>query len=193
MATALDDPPPSAWVSRFLPGVPDSGRVLDVACGSGRHLRLALAAGHPVTGIDRTLERVADLAGGTDVELLEADLEAAPAGASGWPLRDRTFAGVVVTNYLWRPILPDIVEAVARDGLLIYETFGVGHERFGRPRNPEHLLRAGELLDAVRPALTVVAYEHGRVGGGEHGRDRIVQRIAACGPEHPWSRTGFSR
>ena len=126
-------------------------------------------------GVDRDLSAVADLAQADDVELVEADLE----GGAPWPLGDRQFAGVVVTNYLWRPLLPTIVAAVGPDGWLLYETFAHGNERYGRPRNPEFLLRADELLEAVGGRLTVVAYEHGTV---ERPQRAVVQRIAAVRP-----------
>lgn len=102
------------------------------------------------------------------------------------PFAAHTFGLVVVTNYLWRPILPDIVAAVARDGLLVYETFAAGHERYGRPDNPDFLLRPGELIDAVSRRLTPLAYEHVKLAEP----DRIVQRICAAGPLHPWCRDG---
>lgn len=174
-------PTPSAWVRRFLPGVRKGGDILDVACGAGRHLRLALEQGYRVTGIDKDVSRAEDLAERSDVSLIEADLES----GNRFPLRDLRYDGVIVTNYLWRPILPDIVGCVADDGVLIYETFALGHERHGRPSSPEFLLRNNELLEAVLPRLTVVAYEHG-LRQGTH--PKIVQRIAACGPEHDWAR-----
>ncbi len=171
---------PSTWVTRFLPGIAPGGHVLDVACGGGRHLRLALTQGYRVTGIDRNLGGVADLAGRPDVTLIEADLE----DGSPFPLGGQRFDGVVVANYLWRPILGDIVAAVADDGLLIYETFAVGHERHGKPMNPDFLLRSNELLRAALPDLVVVAYEHGVFEGEQ---PKTVQRIAACGPRHSWA------
>lgn len=179
-APAQQMPEPSAWVARFLPGVKRGGHVLDVACGSGRHVRLALAQGCRVTGIDRDISRALPLADNPALTLIEADLEA----GSPFPLRGERFDGVIVTNYLWRPILPDIVSCVAADGVLIYETFAQGHERRGRPCNPDYLLRPDELVEAVRPGLTVICYEHG-ITAGE--RPKIVQRIAACGPGHPWA------
>lgn len=169
---------PSPWVARFLSGVAAGGTVLDVACGGGRNLRAALAAGYQVVGMDRVLTGVADLAGHPGVWLVASDLE----DGSPFPLAGERYAGVIVTNYLWRPILPDIVAAVADDGLLIYETFAVGQEQLGRPQNPDFLLRPGELLGAVAARLTPVCYEHGRLGEPE----RLVQRIAAVGPAHPW-------
>jgi SAM-dependent methyltransferase len=190
MNTAQDDekhkhgsPDPAAWVRRFLPGVRNGGDILDVACGAGRHLRLALEQGYRVTGIDRDVSKVEDLAERSDVSLIEADLES----GNRFPLRDLRYDGVIVTNYLWRPILPDIVGCVADDGVLIYETFALGHERHGRPSSPEFLLRNNELLEAVLPRLTVVAYENG-LRQGTH--PKIVQRIAACGLKHEWAGSG---
>lgn len=171
---------PSAWVKRFIAGVAAGGEVLDLACGGGRHLRLAQALGHPVVGVDRDLEGVGDLAGRPGVELVTADLER----PGPWPLAGRSFAGVIVTNYLWRPILAAIVGTVSADGLLIYETFASGNERFGKPSNPDFLLEPGELVEAVAGKLTVIAYEHATAGDPR----RVVARIAAVGPSHPWRR-----
>lgn len=167
---------PSPWVVRFLAGVRPGGAVLDVACGGGRHMRAALDAGHPVTGIDRDLSALSVCAGNPRVRLIEADLEA----GRPFPAAGERFAGVVVTNYLWRPILPDIVAAVADDGVLIYETFALGNQ--GRPSRPEFLLKPGELVEAVAGRLTVMAFEHVRRGEPY----RVVQRIAAVGGRHPW-------
>jgi SAM-dependent methyltransferase len=149
---------PSPAIARWAAHVPAGGAVLDVAAGGGRHTRLFLQRGHAVTAVDRDLAGLRDEADAR-LELVQADLEGAP-----WPFAGRTFAGVVVCNYLWRPLLPALVAAVAPGGALLYETFAVGHERFGRPRNPDFLLRPGELLDAVRGALGVLEYEHGVVG-----------------------------
>ena len=146
---------PSPWVLRFAGRVPEAGPVLDLACGRGRHARLFLARGHPVTAIDRDSSGIADLADAPGLEVLEADLE----DGSPFPLAGRRFAGVVVANYLYRPLLPALVAAVAPDGVLIYETFGRGNEKFGRPRNRNFLAQPGELLEAVRSHLRVVAYE----------------------------------
>jgi SAM-dependent methyltransferase len=169
---------PSPWVERFLPGVRFGGRILDVACGGGRHLRLALRRGYHVIGVDRDLESVEDLRGRNGVELVRADLE----HGQPFPFAGELFDGVIVTNYLWRPIIPDIVAAVAPAGLLIYETFAVGNERFGRPSNTDFLLRPTELIEAVRPRLVPIAYEHVTLSAPP----RNVQRIAAVGPDHEW-------
>jgi SAM-dependent methyltransferase len=161
----------SSWVRRFAPLVPSGATVLDIACGSGRHSRLFLDRSARVTCIDRDLSRVADLAG--RAELIAADLE------TGQPfaLAGRGFAAVIVTNYLWRPLMPALVAAVASGGLLLYETFAVGNERYGKPSNPAHLLRPGELLDVVKGELEIVAYETG-IAPTKHG-SAAVQRICA--------------
>jgi SAM-dependent methyltransferase len=163
---------PSPWVVRFGPGVPADGPVLDVACGGGRHTRWFLERGHHVTAVDRDLAGVADLVGAERAELVEHDLE----DGSPWPFADRTFGAVVVTNYLWRPILADVVRSVGSGGWLLYESFAVGNERYGRPTNPDFLLRPGELLEAVHGAFRVVGYEDVIV---DQPRPAAVQRIAA--------------
>lgn len=174
MSASADIPEPSPWVRRFAAAIAPGATALDLACGSGRHARLLLAAGHPVLLVDRDLSRVADLRGRPDATFLEADLEGAP-----WPLHGQRFGAAIVTNYLWRPILPRIVETVAPGGLLLYETFALGNERFGRPRNPDHLLRPGELVETVRGRLDILAY--GQVTLGPP-RPAVVQHIAARRP-----------
>ncbi|MDF2094678.1 class I SAM-dependent methyltransferase [Aquibaculum arenosum] len=176
MATSKDHAPglprPSAWVCRFAPLIPPGGAVLDLACGSGRHLRLLRAMGHPVTGVDRDISPLADLAHLPDVEMIEADLE----NGSPFPLEGRRFDCVIVTNYLHRPLLPRLPDLLSSGGLLLYETFAQGNERFGRPSNPNFLLAPGELLEAVRQQLQVVAYEQGEVWEPKRA---MVQRLAA--------------
>ena len=167
---------PSAWVRRFAPLVPAAGAVLDLASGGGRHSRLLLEAGHPVTAVDIAVSGLADLAARDRLEVVEADLE----DGRPFPLAGRRFAGVVVTNYLYRPLLPALVDAVAPGGLLIYETFARGNERFGRPSNPDFLLAPGELLEAVRGRLRVLAYEDLVV---EEPKPAAVQRICAQAPD----------
>jgi SAM-dependent methyltransferase len=158
---------PSNWIVRFADLVPPGGTVLDLACGRGRHLRWFAQRGHPVLGVDRDGEALATLQG--VAETLQADIENGP-----WPLAGRQFAGVVVTNYLWRPLFPRILEAVAPGGVLLYETFAQGNETVGKPSRPDFLLAPGELLRACT-GLRVVAYEDGFLP--QPGR--FVQRIAA--------------
>ena len=163
---------PSPWVRRFAGLVPDGGLVLDVACGGGRHTHLFLGLGHPVLALDRDLSRLGDLAGTAGLETVEADLE----DGSPWPLGGRRFAGIVVTNYLYRPILRALADALAPGGVLIYETFAAGNQRYGKPSNPDHLLRPGELLETVSGRLRVVAYENGII---ETPRQAAIQRVCA--------------
>jgi hypothetical protein len=166
---------PSAWVRRFADRIPARGPVLDLAAGGGRHTRFLLGRGHPVVAVDRDVTGLADLQADPAVTILAVDLE----DGRPWPLGDRRFAGVVVTNYLHRPLLPAIVAAVAAGGCLIYETFAAGNERFGKPSNPDFLLRPGELLEAVRGRLTVLAYENLEVS---EPRAAVVQRLVAVAP-----------
>ena len=163
----------SEWIVRFAALVPPAGRVLDVAAGSGRHTRFFLDRGHPVTAVDRDTSGLADLKDDPAFESLEFDLET----GAPWPLPGRQFEAVVVTNYLHRPSPPRHRRRRRRHGgVLLYETFARGQERFGRPQNPDFLLTPGELLDAARPALQVIAYEDLILDGPS---PRAVQRIAA--------------
>lgn len=161
---------PSAWIVRWSHLVPPGGAVLDLACGRGRHMRWFAGRGHPVVGVDRDAEALATLAGVG--ETLQADIEHGP-----WPLAGRKFAAVVVTNYLWRPLLPRILESVAPGGVLLHETFAQGNETVGKPSRPEFLLAPGELLTAYA-GLRVVAFEDGFLPDP----DRFVQRIACSRP-----------
>jgi hypothetical protein len=144
-------------------------------------VRLALQRGLTVTAVDQDTSRLGTLAGHHDAEVVTADLE----DGSPFPLAGRKFGGVIVTNYLWRPILPAICAAVAPDGVLIYETFAIGHERLGgRPSHPDFLLRPNELADAaIAAGLAIIAFEQARE---DQPRPRVVQRIAATGRDHQW-------
>ena len=159
---------PSAWVRRFTPLLKPGSRVLDVACGGGRHLQWLAAQGHAVTGVDRDGEALAQArAAVRGAELLQADIEGGP-----WPLAGRRFDAIVVTNYLWRPLLPVLLAALDDGGLYLHETFADGHQHIGRPTRPDFLLQRGELL-RVCAGLRVIAFEDG------HEPARCVQRIVA--------------
>lgn len=157
----------SPWIQRFTPLLRQGGTALDLACGGGRHVRWLLRHGLEVVAVDRDAAAVAPLKGLARVVV--ADVENGP-----WPLPDERFDAIVVTNYLWRPLLPRLVDSLAEGGVLLYETFAVGQESVGRPANPDFLLRPGELLEAAR-GLRVVAYEDGFLDAPP----RFVQRIAA--------------
>jgi SAM-dependent methyltransferase len=162
---------PSAWVSRWAHLLPAGGRVLDVACGLGRHAYWLHQRGHRLTAVDRSPEAIANLAplAAAGAEIVQADIEGGP-----WPFESRQFDAVVVTNYLWRPLLPRIADAVAPGGVLLYETFAQGNETVGKPSRADFLLAPGELLRAFA-SLRVVAFED----GFEDAPPRFVQRIAA--------------
>jgi SAM-dependent methyltransferase len=171
--------PPSSWIARHAILIPKPGPVLDLAAGGGRHTRYFKGLGYAVVAVDRDVSRLADLLGDAQIDVMEADLE----GGAPWPLEDRRFAGIIVTNYLHRPLLPKIAAALQPDGVLIYETFGVGNEKFGKPSNPDFLLKPGELLDFARAeGLLVRAYECGEVA---EPRPAVLQRIAAVKDRHP--------
>lgn len=161
----------SPWVARFAPLIPAEGRVLDLACGRGRHSTLLAGLGYSVEAVDRDAEAVASFDGLPRIHTRVADLEGGP-----WPYHTEVFDGVVVTNYLYRPQLPALLKLVAPQGVLIYETFMVGNERFGKPSNPAFLLRPGELLELVRNRFAVTAFEQGEVSVP---RPAVIQRICA--------------
>lgn len=164
---------PSAWVVRWSHLIPPGASVLDVACGSGRHVRWFQSRGCRVTGVDRDRRAVEPLQGIANIVV--ADLE-----AGAWPFAEGTFFdAVVVTNYLWRPLLRALVRSVAPGGVLLYETFALGQQTIGRPANVEFLLRPGELLEAAG-GLRVVAFEDGFVDAAPADPARFVQRIVAA-------------
>lgn len=165
--------PPSPWVVRWAELFAPRSRVLDLACGAGRHARLLASLGHRVLAVDRDAPALALLSGVPGVETRCLDLE-----ASAWPLAGEVCDGAVVTRYLHRPGLPGLLATVRPGGVLIYETYAAGHERYGRPANPDFLLRRGELLEWLG-GWTVVAYEDWRI---DDPRPALVQRIAAIRP-----------
>ena len=169
---------PSPWVCRFTHLIREGGRAADVACGPGRHARHLRSCGLSVVAIDRDAGALAGLRGLDRIETVTADLEAGP-----WPFPPGTFDAVVVTNYLWRPLIPHLVAALCEGGVLIYETFALGNERYGRPANPDFLLRRNELLERVMPRLQLVAFEQGVVW---HPKPAVMQRICAVRATEDW-------
>lgn len=175
---------PSPWIVRWSHLLRGGCTVLDVGCGSGRHLKWFAQRGHAVTGVDKDIAQVEE--GILGIQLVQADIE-----STSWPLLDqdvpRQFGAVVITNYLWRPLLPVVLQSIAPGGVLLYETFAVGNEQWGRPTRPDFLLREGELLQTCE-GMYIVAYENGKL----EQPARAVQRIAAVrkipsngSPGHP--------
>lgn len=162
---------PSAWVARFAALVPAGGRVLDLACGGGRHARLFAERGCTVLAVDRDAKAIAALRGVAGIEAVEMDLE-----REAWPLAGRVFDAVVVTNYLHRTHFEAMLGCVRPGGVLIYETFMMGNERFGKPSSPAFLLVPGELLQRVAGRFAVVAFEQGET---DVPRPAMVQRLCA--------------
>lgn len=169
---------PSRWIARFAALIAPGARVLDLACGHGRHSRFFAARRCEVVAIDRDAQALAMLAGLARVTTMAADLE-----RGDWPLAGERFDAIVVANYLHRPLLPLLLDALAGDGTLLYETFASGNEAYGRPANPDFLLAQDELLSVARERLTVIAFEQGLVSGA---RLAVVQRVAAVGRDRRW-------
>lgn len=168
---------PSAWIVRFAALIRPGATVCDLACGYGRHALFLESLGLRVTALDRDAEALSGLRGRAGIEVVGADLE-----AGAWPLPGRRFDGIVVANYLHRPLFPRLIEALNEGGVLIYETFMLGNARFGRPSNPDFLLRPGELLEAFGAALQVVAFEQGEVA---LPKPAVVQRLCAVKGAQP--------
>ncbi len=163
---------PSPWVTRWAHLLPAGARALDVASGAGRHSHYLAARGCQVTALDRDGAALAHLQGVESIQTIQADIENAP-----WPLARQTFDAIIVTNYLWRALLPTLVASLAPSGVLIYETFATGNETVGKPSRPDFLLQTGELL-RVCEGLRVVAFEDGFLPSPA----RFVQRIVAIRP-----------
>mgnify|MGYP001812358056 CR=1 FL=1 len=167
----------SAWIERFATLVPPGARVLDIAAGHGRHSRFFLARGCQVTAADIDTSNLSDIATRADCKVMEVDLE-----AGNWPFSKTRFDAIVVTNYLHRPHFPLLINNLAANGVLLYDSFAAGNERFGRPRNPDFLLQPGELLRAFVPPLQVVAYEN---GVEQEPRPAVRQRLCALRSDAP--------
>ncbi len=163
---------PSDWVLRWAHLVRPGGRVLDLACGTGRHARFFAERGHEVTACDRDPVALACLSGVARLSTRQADLE----DGSPWRFEPGSFDAVVVCNYLHRPLFPAIADTLAPGGVLIYETFLLGNERYGKPSNPKFLLERDELFAAFARRLTLAGFEQGRV---ERGKPALIQRLCA--------------
>ncbi|MBD24125.1 MAG: SAM-dependent methyltransferase [Candidatus Marinimicrobia bacterium] len=170
--------PPSPWIVRFSALIKQGGCVLDVAAGHGRHAWMLHGAGFQVVAVDIDISGLEYLENKPKIEIMAADLE-----STHWPLEGRLFDGIVVTNYLYRPHFPQLISALNHGGVLIFETFGAGNEYFGRPRNPNFLMKPGELLNLLTPHLHIVAYEHGEE---TTPRPSVRQRICAVKGDGPY-------
>ena len=171
-------PTPSPWVARFAPLIQPGGRVLDLACGYGRHARYLAGLGHQVLAVDRDEAGLAALAGVAGIEPRCADLE-----QGIWPLGTLRLDAIIVTHYLHRPLFADLLAALRPDGVLIYETFAAGNAAFGKPGRPEFLLQPDELLQRLGATLRVVAFEQGQVASPFPA---VMQRLCATGLARPW-------
>ena len=169
---------PAPWIVRFAPLVPAGARVLDLATGYGRHARFFAARGMRVVAVDRDATALETLRGGSRIETRLADLE-----QGQWPFSGQEFDAIVVVHYLHRALLAQLFDALADDGVLLYETFSHGNAAYGKPSNPAFLLAPDELLRFARERLTVVAFEQGRIEGD---RPAVIQRLAAVGAKRAW-------
>lgn len=162
---------PSPWIVKYASLIRKNGRVLDLACGNGRHgIRLA-KQGYQVDALDRDAQALANMAGMDNINVFVVDLE-----AGDWPHSGQQYDGIIVSRYLYRPLLVRLAELLCPDGILIYETFMVGNERYGKPSNPDFLLLPNELLEIYSPLLSIIAFEQGEV---KIPRPAVMQRICA--------------
>lgn len=164
---------PSPWIVKWAPHIRSKGLILDLAAGSGRHTHYVNKAGHAVIAVDKDVASLQRQSWAQSVNIIKIDLE----DETPWPFASGTFAGIIVTNYLHRPLLPDLARSLEPGGLLLYETFAIGHEKFGKPSNPDFLLQAGELLSFSDEAgLTTLGYFSGEV---TQPRPAVIQCLAA--------------
>jgi SAM-dependent methyltransferase len=169
---------PSPWITRFAPLVSKNINVLDIAAGEGRHSLLFLNQGNFVTAIDKDTIALDNLPHQENLKIVKFDLETINSVfAQGNSLFAQTFGAIIVVNYLYRPLLSSLIDALAPGGLFIYETFALGNEAYARPRNPDHLLKSGELLELVSGQMQIIAYEHGVVKNGDI--PSVKQRLCA--------------
>ena len=172
---------PSAWVTRFAPLIKAGGKVLDLASGNGRHSVYMKNLGFDVTAIDH--DNSAFCQDHENIELLETDLE----NQKSWILEGYRFDGIVITNYLFRPLFPHIINSLGKNGVLIYETFCRGNEIFGKPRSPHYLLNSGELFFTFCKDLRVIAYEEGIFGKRNKSAKQRICAVNGALPPIPTS------
>lgn len=162
---------PSPWIVQHAACIPKAGRVLDLACGSGRHAIWLAAQGYQVEAVDRDVQAVAPMQGMRNINVTISDIE-----TGAWPESQEKYDGIVVSRYLFRPLLAKLATMLKPDGVLIYETFMAGNEHYGRPRNPDFLLKPDELKTVYAPLLEVHAFWQGEVAGEVPA---VMQRICA--------------
>jgi SAM-dependent methyltransferase len=163
--------PPSSWIVKYARLIPKKGRILDLACGSGRHAIWLAKQGYQVNALDRDAKALANMKGIGNINVSIVDLEAGDWSGSG-----QRYDGIIVSRYLYRPLLSRLAGLLNPGGILIYETFMAGNERYGKPSNPDFLLLPNELLETYSPLLSIIAFEQGEV---EMPRPAVTQRICA--------------
>jgi SAM-dependent methyltransferase len=162
---------PSPWIVKYAPLIRKEGRVLDLACGNGRHAIWLAKQGYQVDAIDRDAKVVSNQMGMVNINVFIIDLE-----ASDWPHSDQRYDGIIVSRYLYRPLLPTLAAILKPGEVLIYETFMVGNEHYGKPSNPDFLLLPNELPEIYSPLLNIIAFEQGEE---KTPRPAVMQRICA--------------
>ena len=162
----------SNWVRKYISLIPSKKLVLDLACGSGRNTRFLLDQGYTVVALDKDISQLADISGELNLRKYKFDLET----SAKFPFNKQEFSGIIVTNYLHRPLFGDLINALSHGGVLIYQTFMSGHEAYGRPSNPNFLLKINELNDVFANKLDVVAFEQGYE---ENPKPAVIQKICA--------------
>jgi SAM-dependent methyltransferase len=162
---------PSPWIVKYASLIPEKGRVLDLACGNGRHAIWLAQQGYQVDAVDRDAQALSNMMGMDNIEVIVVDIE-----AGDWPYSDLRYDGVIVSRYLYRPLLPALAEILNPGGVLIYETFMTGNERYGKPSNPDFLLLPNELLEIYSPLLNIIDFEQGEM---RTPRPVVMQRICA--------------
>ena len=167
----FQDNSPSRWVSRWSNLLKPGTKILDLACGRGRNSLFLASLGHNVLAVDRDATKLSDISERPEITTMCEDLE-----SGSWPLDGWKFGGIIVTNYLYRPMLPDLMENLESGGIFIYETFAQGNQVFGKPSNPNYLLFPYELLDMLRDKLHIIGFEQGRVNSPSRA---IIQRVCA--------------